>query len=844
MTLQTQPISTDIATQNQTRARRGMGLVIGALDIALGISVVGLIVFATAAFGTVKPWSELIAIQVGAGIAAGLALRVLIAGGLPKTAAYVPIAAFLAIVLLQITTLPAWLVGAISPRTLADKTRLLSDLPGSVERLRHMTFSYYLPASYHDLRIILLDILVFLTILAIARSPRRILALLIGFSIVAAALAVEALLQDWKNAPNILWINGADTHAWAGPFVNHSDFSQQMNNLCGWVLALMLVAAGAAWPRNAWRRGLRIAGICLLSAVFIGGVIATLYCQSRGGVTCVIIGGAVVILGLVSRRGKRGLVWLIVVLGCAGLATALCVGFDSIYTHMLTIEHSNEYASRVSNVKDIIGISRHYPLLGTGLGTHEVFFPRYETAAGGGLSTHAEVEYAQALEETGYIGLACVLLFAGIIWVYWKRAVANAAEPITIAAIGLGFGLAAVEAQSFSDFGQHLPSLGCLTAVTCAMMINLGQLRSPVEAGGRRISMGEWASRLIGRAAFVGILLFASGWCVRGATRSALADALLERANNLESFMEDNPWDRTAGHNSEALTYVLMALDAEPLRIDANMWLGWYRWEALTTPLGTGSPVFDPAFVPQFVVDPNHPDPEWARRTVDALNEARWACPTYGPIDTLIGEIERDPHHDPIAEAHIRLGAELAPHVYNSLWDAASLDARQGLWEDAARLYRNLLAVNPAAGEGVISVYVNELHHPDKALEVEPTNWQFLQTVMNSTPDAAVKQQATARIRELLIVACAGPHPSGVELASLAQIRQADGDLHSAADLYRRAIQQDYGQVGWHLALARVLLQLNDSAGAQAEVNVCLHLQPDYPPAIQLQGILTTSAPQ
>jgi tetratricopeptide (TPR) repeat protein len=135
------------------------------------------------------------------------------------------------------------------------------------------------------------------------------------------------------------------------------------------------------------------------------------------------------------------------------------------------------------------------------------------------------------------------------------------------------------------------------------------------------------------------------------------------------------------------------------------------------------------------------------------------------------------------------------------------------------------------------------MHHTEKALAVDPKNWQFLQTLKTSTSDPSVQQQAEARIKELLIVACDGPHPSGIELAALAQIRKTDGDLRGAEALYRRAIQQDYGQVDWHLALAQVLLQLNDSAGAQAEVNVCLHLQPDYSRARQFQGILTNSAP-
>ena len=329
MTLHTPSLRAHSAAD--TAPHRFVAWTVGGLDLLLGVAVVGLVVFATAAFGTVKPWSESIVLWIGLGIAGALAVRVLLAGGLPRTAAYAPMAAYLLLAALQMAPLPDWLMAIISPQTLSDKTRLLSDLPGAAERLRHVTITYYLFATHHDLRIVLLDALVFLTVLAIARTPRRIVVLLVGFSIVAAALATLALLQDIKHAPNIMWINGADTLTTNGPFVNHSDFSQQMNQLCGWALALMLVAATVAWPRDGWGRGWRIAGICLLAITFVGGIIATLNSLSRGGEICMVVGGIVVLIGVAMRRSIGSMVWLIVVLACMVVGTALFSGFNGIY---------------------------------------------------------------------------------------------------------------------------------------------------------------------------------------------------------------------------------------------------------------------------------------------------------------------------------------------------------------------------------------------------------------------------------------------------------------------------------------------------------------------------------
>lgn len=833
---------------------RAVGWIVGVLDALLGVAVIGLITFATAAFGTVKPWSEAVVMWIGLGIAGGLALRVLLAGGLPRTATYFPVAGFLILAVMQMVPLPDWLVGVISPQTLADKTRLLADLPGAAERLRHVTISYYLFGTHHDLRIVLLDSLVFLTLLTIARTPRRIAAILIGLSILAAALSGEALEQVWQHAPNILWINGADTKTNAGPFVNHSDFSQQMNQLSGAALALFLVAAGTPWSKRSDLRARRILGLSLLGLIIAAGVVATLQSESRGGITAMIAGGAIVLLTLALRRGRRGLVWLVIIIGCLTLAGALLNEFDAIYNHMLSLEERDQYSLRLSNIKDIIGISEKYPLTGTGLGTHEVFFPRYETSTGGGLSTHAENEYAQALEEMGYAGLACVLVFAGMIWMYFKRGATNP-EPIGLAAIGLGFGLAAVEIQSFSDFGQHLPSLGCLSAVICALMVNLGRRRD--EAGGVSPKRSGSIRRLMAigakRSALAAVLLGGIGWCAWGAQRCRRANAAFDNASALESFIQQNPWDRTPRQNYDVLHGAETAVELAPLNIYYRLWMGIFQWDVLNSSPGNGiaqAEPGNPAASSDLLGAAAMPSAPWLDsaqaptypQIVHDLNAARFVCPTYGPLYTFVGQLELNVLHWPIGVDHIRLGAELAPHDPVALNQAARLDAQQGLWDRAARLYRQLLAVQPGEAFDVIAFYVDQLHRPDMALEIEPNNYRFLQMLSSATTDTAVRQQAEVQIEQSLALDCAPPNvPPADELAALAQIRSGEGRLPEASELYRRAIDKEYERVDWHLAWGQVLLKLNHPQEATAQAEICLHLQPGFPPARALLDTISNA---
>src|SRR4029079_6457180 len=57
------------------------------------------------------------------------------------------------------------------------------------------------------------------------------------------------------------------------------------------------------------------------------------------------------------------------------------------------------------------------------------------------------------------------------------RAVHGSLSPASAAAIGLGYGLLAVLIQSATDFGQHTPAVALLTAVVCALILNLSELR-------------------------------------------------------------------------------------------------------------------------------------------------------------------------------------------------------------------------------------------------------------------------------------------------------------------------------------------------------------------------------
>ena len=84
-------------------------------------------------------------------------------------------------------------------------------------------------------------------------------------------------------------------------------------------------------------------------------------------------------------------------------------------------------------------------------------------------------DYAQVLEETGLLGLGCLLVLLGMVGRAYITCINSSQTPLRSIAYGLGFGLVAVLVHSFSDFGQHLPANFMLTAIFGALLISIAQ---------------------------------------------------------------------------------------------------------------------------------------------------------------------------------------------------------------------------------------------------------------------------------------------------------------------------------------------------------------------------------
>lgn len=833
------------------------------LDRLLRWTLYALLVFMPLAFGAVDGWSETIVVLLCGVLAVGLALRCVLQGrdGALRTWAMVPLVAFVLLVALQLLPLPRGFVGTISPSTGQIKTDLLSDLPNADALLRQMTLSFYPHATRHALRIVLCASAVFCTVLTLFRRSRDMRRLMGVIAAIGAGVGLLALLQDATAARQIYWfVERENFIARAGTFINRNNFSQFMNLSIGCALGLMLALMAEGRHETEWalkpRVGMSrtIVQIRWLAGAIVIMAASIFISQSRGGMVSLLAAGSVtgILMGLSRRVPGRG--WIMVPIALMLLISLMVAGLDKVAGRLATLHEAQEAAgARVQIIRDVwAGLIPKFPLLGVGLGTHEWVYPLVSRQTFANLAGHVENEYVQVLEEVGGIGLALMFAFLAIVLAAWIRSIRKLAKPIQSAAFGLGFGLIAVLIHSNSDFGQRLPAVACLSAVTCGLLINLSRKSGKKgNRGGaeekrsaqRDSSTNSTSPRsplpLRTSAVAFAVLIFCTfTWALIGATRWMMAETQWARTVQLEKFLTRENW---IGNNDDYIELLLTAKSATEWQsddVEYRHWLNVYRWYTVVRP--------DPA-TGRIIMDEQAR--AWARTIADEFNAARALCPTFGPAYCMAGQIELFVLDDPKGKAHIRRGFELAPYSPEACYVAAALDVKQGRADQSLpKAQRALLfSRNPDA---LLALYLGEANRPDLAQKLVEGNANGMLKLADRLAkddrhrDLAVdiRLRAKAMIEQQAAEADA---PAGT-LAAMAHTSFEAGDFAAAEKWYARAISLEYANVDWHLARAKSLMALNRNDEAMREAQVCLRLRPYMPAAkaiVEQLSIKTTTRP-
>ena len=749
----------------------------GRFDQVIEWLLISLLAFMPLAFGAVEAWSE----EVVAALAAAISICFLLKLVFQKEAklvwswAYIPVALFILITVFQLIPLRAGLINAISPSTVATKKELLYDLPNSGILLKSMTLSFYPNATAHNLRLVLAVAAVFFVVVNTYHRPEQIKRLLGAIAIIGGSIAVLSIAQSLFGNGNIYWlVPSGSNKASSGTFINHSHYGQFMNLSIGAALGLIMVKIHEAF------RGRKVTppvafeylgspaarGVWFLVVMIIIGAATVFISLTRGGMLSMLVAAGFTTLVLSSRRSLRGRGWVIVLMALGAFICILYVGFDAVYDRLATLQQFNQYEDRLQIIKDIAVAWTKFPVLGTGLGTHEVVYPMFDRSTIQALAAYAENEYAQAAEETGLIGLAALSVFGVLVWKSYLGNVRSAFTPIRSAAYGLGFGLLAITAHSLSDFGQHLPANAMLSGISCALLLGLARIRKK-DNPAVKVAQAPHTSRGLRIAALV-CVAGTWAWVLLGANNARLAEASWKKAFIAEQSLIEKDWQADDEEYTDLISNAAAAASYQPGNVKYQHWLNVYRWKSISR---LTDPQTGEVIVPERAMDAVH-------RIVDELHKTRLLCPTYGATYCVVGQLEKYALNDPRGAEHIRKGFQLAPCDPTACFVAALLDIEEQKIDASFDKLSRAVELDGGFFKSVADVYINNLSRPDLALDIAGDNINFLSYVADALVDMegcnSIVGSAKTKVIELLRQKCSEPDAPASAHASLANICRSE----------------------------------------------------------------------
>jgi tetratricopeptide (TPR) repeat protein len=807
-------------------------------DTCIEVLLVLLLTFMPLAFGVVEAWSEEVVIILAASVSICFLLKLIFDKNtsLIWSWTYIPAILFVFTGVFQLIELPTGIVNVISHNTVETKQLLLADLPDAANLLNSMTLTFYPNATKHDLRLVFAATALFFVILNVYRRPDQIKRLLGTVTIIGGFIALLALSQDLFDNGKIYWyVPTISGKANSAAFINHSHYGQFMNLSIGAALGLLLVKLHEAFSNKKITPAIVFEYfssadtkiIWLLLTMIILGAATVFISLTRGGMISMLIAAGLTTLILSSQYSLKNRVWIILLMVLGAFICVLYVDFNVVYDRLSTLRDLQEaQEGRWQILKDIAIAWTKFPLIGTGLGTHEVVYPMFDHATTAEIASHAENEYAQTAEETGLIGLFLLFVFGIIIWFNYIRNIKSRYLAIRSAAYGLGFGLMAIMIHSLSDFGQHLPANAILSVISCALLINIARVG---QQNNSKIELEKKIKNLKGL--YIVILLGVSAvwaWSILDADNARKAEASWRKVVSLEQRLSQEQNKLTIQNCKELIYNSAKASDYQPGNIKYKHYLNVYRWYSISrnTDPNTGQIVI-PIQAMSFV-----------KQIADEFNKVRLLCPTYGATYCVVGQIEKFILNDPKGAENIRKAFKLAPSDPTVCLVAGTLDFKEKKIAESFKKLSRAVALDNRFFWNAVDLLMNDADRPDLAVALAGDNTSWLSYVENVLSDMTGHEQEAQQVRkkviELLQKECSQPNASASVFASYAECHIKEKNIEIAIEYYRRAVALEYNQVSWRFEMAKLLAQTGKIQEAIYEARICLRLCPHFTAAEEL----------
>jgi len=375
-----------------------------------------------------------------------------------------------ALVLFQVCPLPV----SLAP--------LLGRAQGQLPGLPHFFISVAPYQTVSHLFLLVTYLTAFFLTLAVCRNRRakkRLVYALVSLGVFETLYGLVQYLTGWQRI--FTYVKKYYLEEATGTYINRNHFAGFMEMILPFVVALGLLSmelmikntseARASLPRLFSRRELFSLVLWFFLAILFFTVLVL--SRSRMGIISALISivTIVALAGAASMRTRtRAAFGALFILGVLGLV--VWIGSDSVMSRFETLgqEYHLDRQNRIAIWHDTIGLIRHHPFVGTGLGSFSVVYPSVQTVFLTLLVEHAHCDYLEVASDLGLPGAA--LVFGSVFWVLvqavrqYRRPGDRFDNAVSLGCIG---SITAILVHSLADFNFYIPANALLFLIILAL---------------------------------------------------------------------------------------------------------------------------------------------------------------------------------------------------------------------------------------------------------------------------------------------------------------------------------------------------------------------------------------
>lgn len=328
--------------------------------------------------------------------------------------------------------------------------------------------------------VMLLPVGVFLAAVSLPTNDlQRLLRLLL---VIGGLQALLGILQYGDGAQSILRF-GSDTGVrnGTGTYVNRNHLAGFLEMLIPLTIAALATTLVGGSRRRSSRTRLVFFGSRRghTAVVYIGLLVLLLlgvvFTRSRTGLVLALL-GALIAAAVFSKKLKSDnlLGWLGIA-GVFGVSLAGAAGLAPALQRFMLRDPLDEGRLRIFSAA-LQGIRDMFPL-GSGPGTFQEVFPRYQQVDFQGFVNHAHNDYLQWVFETGGLALALIVVLLAFYTMRWRQLwIEGPWSTFRFSQVGAGIGIALLLLHELTDFNLHIPANMVFFAFLAAVFFHRHQL--------------------------------------------------------------------------------------------------------------------------------------------------------------------------------------------------------------------------------------------------------------------------------------------------------------------------------------------------------------------------------